>query len=117
MNRKVTAVGLLALLIGVVALVVPSQNRTPPIAGRWQTEAPSSLVYDFSTNGAVLLVDGAETRQVFRYEFTGDDTIEIYDGMGRLRRFTVTFTDDTMTLVGTGPDIQTEVYERISDDA
>lgn len=117
MDRRITAVGLLVPLVAVVALFVPPRDTVPSIAGRWQTEAPSFLVYDFSTDGAVFLVDGSESRQVFRYIFTDGDTIELYDGMGRIRRFTVTLKDDTMTLLSTASDIEAEVYKRISDDA
>ena len=116
MIRTAVVVGVLLIVSGVVTAGLLAGARTPPIVGRWQAEAPSSLTYDFSGDGAVLLIDGELSRQVFRYELSGDDTIKIYDGMGRLRRFTVTVTDDTMTLVGTEPGARIDVYKRVPGD-
>ncbi|PIE80734.1 MAG: hypothetical protein CSA11_06695 [Chloroflexi bacterium] len=104
----------LSVMIYTVMLLVTACHAPPSIAGQWRAEAPSSLLFEFSDDGVVYLLDGADTYQVFRYEFTSADTIELYDGMGRMQSFTVTLSEDTLTFFDTKSATQVEVYHRVS---
>lgn len=104
----------LSVMIFTVTLLVAACHSSLSIAGQWQAEAPSSLLFEFSDDGVVYLLDGTDTYQVFRYKLASADTIELYDGMGRMRSFTVTLSDSTMTFFDTNSAIQIEVYHRVS---
>ncbi|KAA3641975.1 MAG: hypothetical protein DWQ07_25600 [Chloroflexi bacterium] len=105
------------LLIAIMmALLFSACQSSPSIAGRWQAEPPSSLLFEFSDDGVVYLLDGLRSYQVFRFKFTSENTIELYDGMGRIRVFTVSIYDDKMTFFDIESGIPMELYQRVSDD-
>lgn len=91
-----TSIGLtcvLALLMLLVAACDPAQS----IAGRWRAEGPGSLLFEFSDDGAVDLLDGARRFPVFRYKILDEDSLQLYDGMGRIQAYDFRIAGDTMT--------------------
>lgn len=86
--------------IGVLILVmilVYACNATHPIVGKWSTEAPTSLLFEYLADGSVMLVEDSRKFVVFHYKIIDEDSLQLYDGMGRLREYEFRISGDTLT--------------------
>ena len=93
-SRKTSEVFLL-LLIAITLLTACSKQ--PQINGRWRSAPPSSLLYEYKDDGTVFLFQDGRSYQVFRYQLLDDDTIRLYDGMGRIQEYTFRLSADQLT--------------------
>ncbi len=84
-----------ALFLG---LALTACRPVPSLAGRWRTEPPASLLYEYRADGVVTLVK--ENRQfiVFHYQLLDEDTLKLYDGMGRVRQYDFRISGETLLL-------------------
>ena len=68
-----------------------------PIVGKWRTAAPASLLFEYLEDGTVLLVEDSHEFVVFHYKIIDKDSLQLYDGMGRLREYEFHISGDTLT--------------------
>ena len=107
-----TSIGLtcgLVLLAWLVTACGPGQS----IAGKWRAEGPGSLLFEFSNDGAVELLDGSRRYPVFHYKILDEDSLQLYDGLGRIQAYDFRIAGDTMTFyddMGTGTGVT--IYRR-----
>lgn len=90
--RCIFALGMLGAL-----LLAACQPAPPAIVGRWRTDAPSSLLFAYGEDGAVHLLEGAREYLVYHYKFVDADTIQLFDGMGRVREYNFHISGNRMT--------------------
>ena len=86
-------IGVLLLLI----ILTSACRSTHPIVGKWSTDAPTSLQFEYLADGSVLLVEGSREFIVFHYKIIDEDSLQLYDGMGRLREYEFHISGDTLT--------------------
>ena len=97
MVRKQRASFVLICLVGLALILLAACNSKPDINSRWRSEPPSSLLYEYRDDGTVLLIKGETTYQVFRYKFIDDDSIRLYDGMGRVQEYDFRISGDVLS--------------------
>jgi len=91
--KKISEVFFLIIL----AILLSACHTEPNINGRWRSESPSALLYEYKDDGTVFLINDGKTYQVFRFQFIDDDSIRLYDGMGRIQVYHLRLTADEMT--------------------
>ena len=79
-------------------MAIPACRPASPLAGRWRTEPPASLLYEYQADGAVLLVQDTGRFVVFHYQLIDADTFRLYDGMGRVRQYDFRISGKTLLL-------------------
>ena len=84
-----------ALLL--VIILTSACGSTHPIVGKWSTDAPTSLLFEYSADGSVMLVEDSREFVVFHYKIIDEDSLQLYDGMGRLREYDFRISGDTLT--------------------
>jgi predicted RNA-binding protein associated with RNAse of E/G family len=84
-----------ALLL--VTILVFACSAPHPIVGKWRTDAPTSLLFEYLEDGSVMLVEDSYKFVVFHYEIIDEDSLQLYDGMGRLREYDFRISGDTLT--------------------
>jgi hypothetical protein len=89
---------LLGAIFFCLALAIPACRPAYPLVGRWRTEPPASLLYEYQTDGAVLLVQDSEKFVVFHYQLIDENTFRLYDGMGRVRQYDFRISGKTLLL-------------------
>jgi len=84
--------------LGVVVLWLAGAacEKSHPILGRWRTDGPSNLLFEYRADGTVHLIEEMHTFQVFRYQLKEGSTIHLYDGMGRVRVYQYRIDGDEM---------------------
>jgi hypothetical protein len=84
--------------LGVVVLWLAgaAREKSNPVLGRWRTDGPSNLLFEYRADGTVHLIEETRTFQVFRYQLKEGSTIHLYDGMGRVRVYQYTIDGDEM---------------------
>ncbi len=92
----------LACLAVVILLLVSACQASNPLVGRWRSDGPSKLLYEFREDGSVLLRDGGAVYPVFRYKLGGQDSLTLFDGMGRIKKFTFTVSADQLVFHDAG---------------
>jgi hypothetical protein len=73
-----------------------ASEKPNPILGRWRTNGPSDLLFEYRADGTVHLIEETRTFQVFRYQLKEGSTIHLYDGMGRVRVYRYRIDGDEM---------------------
>jgi hypothetical protein len=68
------------------------------LVGRWCTDPPASLLYEYLPDGSVHLFIESGEYHVFRYQLPGENTLRLYDGMGRSLDYFYTLDGDTVVL-------------------
>jgi len=97
MNRRTkllfSQLGALAL----ITILIFACNAPQPIVGKWRTDAPTSLLFEYLEDGSVMLVEHSHKFVVFHYKIIDADSLQLYDGMGRLREYDFRISGDTLT--------------------
>jgi hypothetical protein len=111
-KRQRGILGLVLLLLLVVALLSACDGGTA-VSGKWRTDPPASLLYIYTDDGAVQLLKDNVAYPVFRYELLGENTIRLYDGMGRMQEYGYELSDDTLIFFDSvEKDRFTEIFTR-----
>jgi len=97
MSKQKTLSKLVCVFLGVAFAIAGCHKNPPAIVGQWRTEAPGSLLYDFLEDGNVVLIKESERYPVFHYKFLDKDSLQLFDGMGRMRQYDFHISGDTMT--------------------
>ena len=71
-------------------------GATQPIVGKWRDESPASLLYEFLDDGTVVLLEGHDEFLVFYYEIIDDNSLQLYDGMGRIKEYEFRISGDML---------------------
>jgi hypothetical protein len=93
-NQKILILIVFLLFAG---LIVQACASKPKILGSWNSGEPANMQFDFRSDGSVWLVSQSDSRQIWHYEFTGSDTLRLYDGQGRIEEYRYTIQDNTLT--------------------
>lgn len=86
--------------IGALLLVIvltSACGSTHPIVGKWSTDAPTSFLFEYLADGSVMLLEGSREFVVFHYKIIDLDSLQLYDGMGRLREYDFHIAGNTLT--------------------
>ncbi len=102
----------LLILYMLCGLLFTACRPANPLVGKWRTEPPSSLLYDYKADGTVLLLMPDAVYQVFHYKMVDQDTIMLIDGMGRIKQYNFEVSGDRMTYFD--PDNPGVAVERFS---
>ena len=94
-NKMLVVVGLLVLA---VSLLLSACQTQTPIVGTWRDQGPASLVYEFRDDGKVYMLMHGKAYFYFQYQLLDDNTLRLYDGMGRHMDYKYTIEGDIMTL-------------------
>jgi hypothetical protein len=109
-NQKIPILIVFLLLTG---LIVQACMSKPNILGNWNSGEPSNMHFDFRSDGSVWLVSTNDSRQIWWYEFTGSDTLRLYDGKGRIEEYRYTIQDNTLTFYNLQSGEIVEKYTRV----
>lgn len=74
-------------LIGMLLLGAASCSPGNPITGKWRSEGPAQLVFEYRLDGSVHLLADSGDYQVFRYQILDGQKLRLFDGMGRIRQY------------------------------
>jgi hypothetical protein len=85
------------VLCGFLFFTYACESRNP-LAGRWCTDPPASLLYEYRSDGSVHLFIESGEYQVFRYQLPGGDILRLYDGMGRRLDYAYALDGDRLAL-------------------
>ncbi len=81
--------------------------------GKWRSAPPSSLLFDFRADHSVLLYQDGQVYKVFNYKQLDEDTLQLFDGMGRLRQVDFVIDVNQMQFFDPGqPGEAVETFER-----
>ncbi len=93
----------------VVSLFLSACQARGPLVGRWCTDPPSSLLYEYRADGSVHLFIESGEYHVFRYQLPDDHTLRLFDGMGRMLTYNYALEDGSVTLFDpTNPTVPTD---------
>jgi len=108
MARHIRHIAIMAVSLLIAGAVFQACAAKPGIVGEWDSGAPANLRFEYRPDGSVWLMTESVTRQVWRYEVTGHDTLTLYDGMGRKREYRFSIQGGTLTFndVKTGEAIE-----------
>jgi len=108
MTRRIQHLAILAASLLIAGVAFQSCAARPGIVGDWDSGAPSNLRFEYRPDGSVWLMTEKVTRQVWRYEVTGNDVLTLHDGMGRKREYRFSIQGSTLTFndVETGTAIE-----------
>jgi len=95
-RRRLAAIVLICLFLLILNLLTACKSG-PEINGRWRSEPPSSLLYEYRDDGTVFLLKEETSYQVFRYELFDDNSLRLYDGMGRIQEYEFQITGDRLS--------------------
>ena len=102
----------LPVLICLLALLAGCLPR-PSLLGRWQSSPPSVMLFEFRKDHSVHLYQDGKDFRVFGYKLIDNDTLELYDGMGRLRRLDFAIDGEQLFLYEVFPSVKpVEVWTR-----
>ena len=87
----------LVLSCALCGLLFTACRPVNPLLGKWRTEPPSSLLFEYRADGTVLLLTPEAVYQVFHYKLVDRDTIMLIDGMGRIKQYDFEVSGDRMT--------------------
>jgi hypothetical protein len=73
-------------VLGILAVMLPACSSRPALPGKWRSAPPSSLLFEFQSDHSVLLYQDGRVYKVFNYKLLDGDTLQLFDGMGRLRQ-------------------------------
>jgi len=76
----------IACMIGLIAALLSACTSTPALVGRWRSAPPAALLFEFCSDYSVLLYQDGQVYRVFNYKLLDQDTLQLYDGMGRMRQ-------------------------------
>lgn len=79
-----------------ITILVFACSAPHPIVGKWRTDAPASLLFEYLEDGTVMLVEDSQKFVVFHYKIIDEDSLQLYDGMGRLREYEFRILGDTL---------------------
>ena len=97
-------------LIG-LALLLPACRPAHPLVGKWRAAPPSSLLFEYGNDGAVLLLKDSTEFVVFHYKLIDDDSVQLFDGMGRVRQYDFSISGGTLTFYEKGEIAETYTRE------
>lgn len=80
-----------------VVLLLTACRPTSPVVGLWQSDEPASLQFEYLADGTVIMKEDTREFIVFHYEITDEDSLQLYDGMGRLQKYNFRISDDALT--------------------
>jgi hypothetical protein len=108
MTHRFQHLAILGTCLLIAGAVIQSCAAKPRIVGDWDSGVPSNLRFEYRLDGSVWLMTEKVTRQVWRYEVTGNDILTLYDGMGRKREYRFSIQGSTLTFsdVKTGETIE-----------
>jgi hypothetical protein len=92
-------------LICLLALLAGCQAR-PSLLGRWRSAPASAMLFEFREDHSVHLYQDGNDFRVFGYKLIDADTLELYDGMGRLRRLDFAIDGEQLQLYETYPAVR-----------
>ena len=69
----------------------------PALVGKWRSEPPASLLFEYLADGSVLLLDDSRQVAVFHYKIIDHDSLQLFDGQGRLKQYDFQVSGDTLT--------------------
>jgi len=90
------------LILAVILALLGACSREPDLLGRWRTSPPASLLFEFRSDRSVLLYQDGNVYRVFNYKIIDSDTMQLFDGMGRLRQVDFEIDGDQLLLKETG---------------
>src|ERR1700730_6198483 len=91
----------LTLLAAMVVLVGCSESKpAEQIIGKWEDTDGTSLVIEFSKDGAITLTDKRNEPSTAKYRFVGDNQVELPDADGKIPKMTfkVSVSKDQLTM-------------------
>jgi uncharacterized protein DUF5640 len=97
MTRRIQHLAILTKFLLIAGAVLQSCAAKSNIVGDWDSGAPSHLRFEYRPDGSVWLMTEKVTRQVWRYEVTGNDILTLYDGLGRKREYRFSIQGSTLT--------------------
>ena len=86
------------LLLCLFYLVSYGCSRQPALVGRWETSPPASLSYEIRRDRSIWLTQHGQAYRVFGYKLLDQDTLQLFDGMGRMRQYDFQLSDDQLLL-------------------
>lgn len=96
-----------------LALLAAGCSRQPSIVGFWRTSPPSSLSYEIRSDHSIWLTQHGKSYRMFGYKLLDSDTLQLFDGMGRMRQYDFRINGDQLELYdSTRPDAPSEVWLR-----
>jgi len=87
-----------------MVVFISTCSPQPEITGRWRSTSPSKFLYEYRSDGTVLLHLGQPARQVFRYQLLDSDSLRLYDGMGRFQDYDFLVSRDQLSFFDAGND-------------
>jgi len=72
--------------------------------GKWQTDEPTHITFDFKADGSVMLISDKGTFPAWHFKTGKDDTVQLVDGMGRQQEYRYTLTGDSLKFYKLGVD-------------
>jgi hypothetical protein len=90
------------LVYGLIVITLCACARKPSLVGRWHSAPPASMLFEIRADHSVLLYQHDQVYRVFNYKIIDSDTLQLYDGMGRLRQVDFEIVGDRLLLYDPG---------------
>jgi hypothetical protein len=108
--QKISSLIIFLLLTAFLAQTCAPKSN---ILGNWNSGEPSNMQFNFRSDGSVWLISQNASRQIWRYELIGNNTLRLYDGQGRIEEYGYTVLDDTLTFYNLQTGQVVEKYTRM----
>ncbi len=95
--RRQGMVKIPALIVVMCGLLLSACQPANPLIGKWRTDPPANLLFDYQADGIVLLLEPEATYQVFHYKVIDRHTLWLIDGMGRIKKYNFKVSGSQMT--------------------
>ena len=81
---------------GLFVILLSACVPRPALEGKWRTAPPAALLFEFRSDRSVLLYQDDQIYRVFNYKLLDQNTLQLFDGMGRLRQVDFMIDGDQM---------------------
>jgi len=102
-------------LLGIFAILLSACTSRPAVLGKWRSAPPATLLFEFRSDHSVLLYQDGQVYRVFNYKLLDEDTLQLFDGMGRLRQVDFVIKGNQMLFLNPDrPDEVVEIFDKIA---
>jgi len=113
MKKRPQKISILLIFLLLTALLAQACAPKSSLLGNWNSGKPANMQFEFRPDGGVWLISQNDSRQIWRYELIGKDTLRLYDGQGRIEEYRYTVLDDTLTFYNLQTGEIVEKYTRM----
>jgi len=97
MKNRFQKISIPIVFLLLTAFIVQACAPKSNLLGSWNSGKPANMQFDFRSDGSVWLISQNDSRQIWRYELLGSDTLRLYDGQGRIEEYRYSIQDNTLT--------------------